>query len=88
MIEFLIVPIVFGLAFMLLALNKLIGRDKELHTCSTGSKQGGCATCAGDEFKTFKDKSDPGFENVAKLGNPNRRRPFSDKFDFRPERYN
>ena len=89
MAEFIIVPLLFGLAMLLLSLGKIFDNEKELHSCKGGSEaDSACGSCISDEFKTYKDKTDPGFENVAKLGNPNRNRRFIDKIDFKPERFN
>ncbi|MGD9899643.1 MAG: hypothetical protein AB7T22_11025 [Calditrichaceae bacterium] len=89
--EFLLVPIIFAVALLLLSLGKLMG-GKEVHTsCSAGSHIEGvdaCGSCDTESVKFYTSEKDPGFENVAKLGNPNRKTRFIDKLDFKPERFN
>ena len=90
--EFLLVPVLFGLALLLLGIGKLFGRKGVNSSCHAGDDIDGvdsCETCAHDnnELKLPIGKDEDGLENVAKLGNPKRHRPFSDKFDFRPERF-
>jgi hypothetical protein len=89
--EFLIVPILFGIALILLSIGKLFGRPGIKEGCKPGhnlNEVGSCGACSPNDLKLPLDKDDAGLENVAKLGNPNRNRRFSAKFDFRPERMN
>jgi len=90
--EFLLVPVLFGLALLLLSIGKLFGRKGVHGSCKAGEDIDGvdsCEVCGHDnnELKLPIGKDEDGMENVAKLSNPNRHRPFSDKFDFRPERF-
>ncbi|MBD3223933.1 MAG: hypothetical protein GF313_04340 [Caldithrix sp.] len=91
--EFLFVPIIFGSALVLLSIGRFIGKKHEIHTsCSAGRNINGvdasCGACSNEDIKFYKSKNDPGFENVAKLGNPTRNKRFIDKLHFRPERFN
>ncbi|MBN2426025.1 MAG: hypothetical protein JXR46_06610 [Calditrichaceae bacterium] len=89
--EFLIVPILFGLALFMLSIGKLFGRHGIKEKCKHGHgghKEGSCGASSPNDLKLPLGKKDDGMENVAKLGNPQRNRRFSDKFDFRPERLN
>ncbi len=87
MMQFILVPVIFGLAFLLLALGKLLGRKDNLHSCSSGTDGEGCATCASADMEFYQSKDDPGFANVAQLGNPNRKNRFVEELDFKPERF-
>lgn len=90
--EFIIVPLIFGSALALLSLGKFIGKKEGIHTsCRAGHNIEGadsCGACSNEDIKFYKSKDDPGFENVAKLGNPNRNKRFIDQLHFRPERFN
>lgn len=94
--EFLIVPLIFGVAFFLLGIGKFIG-GKDLGTsCSTsknlaehhGHDDASCGACSNEDVKFYISKDDPGFEKVASLGYPNREKRFIDKLDFKPDRFN
>ncbi len=85
--EFLLVPIIFALALIMLSIGKLLGKDKELHSCKGGDGDSECTTCANPDMDFNNSKDDPGFSNVAKLGDPNRKTRFIDKLDFKPERF-
>ena len=85
--EFLLVPIVFGIAFLLLALGQFFGKKQKLHSCSSGKEDENCASCSSTDMEFYQSKDDPGFKNVAELGNPNRKTRFIDKLDFKPERF-
>ncbi len=83
--EFLLVPIVLGMAFALLALGQFFGKKKQkLGGCSG---EDDCSTCSNDDLEFYQSDEDPGFKNVAELGNPNRKKRFIDKLDFKPERF-
>lgn len=89
MAEFIIVPVIFGIALLLLSLGKLLGKEQEFHSCGTGADSEECATCAVPDMENaakFKDES--GLTNVAQLGNPNRKNRFIDRLDFRPDKLN
>lgn len=91
--EFLFVPILFGFFMFALALGKFFGRKGVQDGCKAGEDVPGansCGACATDanNMKLPIGKGEDGMDNLAKLGNPNRHRPYSDKFDFRPERMN
>ncbi len=85
--EFLIVPVIFGLAFALLAIGQFFGKKQQLHSCSSDHEGEGCSTCANPDVEFYQSEDDPGFKNVAQLGNPNRKNRFIDKLDFKPERF-
>ena len=36
--EFLFVPLIIGLAMVFLAIGKILGKDKELHSCKSGAE--------------------------------------------------
>ena len=84
--EFLFVPLIIGLAMVFLAIGKILGKDKELHSCKSGAEDD-CINCSTTDNEQILAPDDPGFKNVAKLGNPNRKNRFIDKLDFRPERF-
>ena len=84
--EFLLVPLIIGLALVLLSVGKIFGRENELHSCK-GEEEDDCLSCATSDKQEILSPDDPGFKNVAKLGNPNRKNRFIDKLDFRPERF-
>jgi len=91
--EFLIVPVIFGLALFLLSLGKFMGKKQGVHTSCNANKNlegedASCGACADEDLKFYKSKDDPGFSNVAKLGYPRRNKRFVDKHDFKPERFN
>jgi len=85
MAQFIIVPIVFGIALLLLSLGKLLGSKHEVHTsCST---EDDCDTCAVSEMEKESGIDDPaGLTNVAQLGNPNRKNRFIEQLDFHPDK--
>lgn len=92
--EFLIVPVIFGIAFALLGIGKFMG-GKDLGSSCSSSKAlaekghtDACGACANEDVKFYLDKEDPGFNNVARLGYPNRKKRFIDKLDFKPDRFN
>ena len=87
MMQFILVPIIFGLAFLLLGLGKLLGRKDSLHSCSSDGDGEECSTCASFDVEFYQSKDDPGFTNVAQLGNPNRKNRFVEELDFKPERF-
>lgn len=92
--EFLIVPFIFGAAFLLLGLGRFIG-GKEIGTSCSSSKHivtkdhddTSCGACSNEDVKFYIDKEDPGFEKVASLGYTQRDKRFIDKLDFKPERF-
>ena len=93
--EFLIVPLIFGAALALLGIGKFIG-GKELGTSCSSSKaladkghdEASCGACSNEDVKFFLNKEDAGFDKVASLGYPNRKKRFIDKLDFNPDRFN
>ena len=85
--EFLIVPIIFGIAFALLGIGQFFGKKQKLHSCSGDDDGEGCSTCANPDVEFYQSEDDPGFKNVAELSNPNRKNRFIDKLDFKPERF-
>lgn len=86
MAQFIIVPIIFGIALLLLSLGKLLGSKHEIHTSCSGEED--CDTCAVSEMEKEAGINDPaGLGNVAQLGNPNRKNRFIDQLDFRPEKF-
>jgi len=87
LMEFLLVLLFFGLALLLLALGKLLGGKHEYHTCNSENEDEDCAACNSIDTEFYLSKDDPGFSNVAQLGNPNRKNRFIDKLDFKPERF-
>jgi len=87
MMQFILVPIIFALAILLLSLGKLLGRKDSLHSCSGGEDGDECTTCASVDIGFYQSKDDPGFSNVAQLGNPNRKNRFIEELDFKPERF-
>lgn len=83
--EFLLVPIVLGAAFGLLAIGQFFGKKKQnLGGCSS---DGDCNSCSNEDLEFYNSDDDPGFKNVAELGNPNRKNRFIDTLDFKPERF-
>ncbi len=93
LVEFLLTLILFTLSFVLFSVGRFFGR-KQVHTACGGAGKkikdigSTCGACnAIEELKFYKDKTDPGFENVARLGYPNRDKRFIDKLDFKPERF-
>lgn len=88
--EFLIVPLFFGVALLLLSIGKFFGKKHGVqHSCSANKEIGvSCGSCSNEDLKFYKSKDDPGFGNVAKLGYPRREKRFVDKHDFKPERFN
>lgn len=78
--------IFFGVAFLLLAMGQFFGKKQKLHGCGGGDEEE-CTTCANPDVEFYQSKDDPGFSNVAQLGNPGRKNRFIDKLDFRPERF-
>ena len=85
--EFILVLVIFSVAILLLSLGRLLGSKHDLHGCKGGEGDQGCATCSSPEMDFYKSNDDPGFKNVAQLGNPNRKNRFIDKLDFKPERF-
>jgi hypothetical protein len=93
--EFLIVPFIFGIALALLGIGKFIG-NKDLGTsCSAGKAladkghdEASCGACSNEDVRFYLNKEDPGFDKVASLGYPNRKKRFIDKLDFNPDRFN
>lgn len=92
--EFLFVPIIFGIAFFFLGIGKFIAGNDLSTSCSSSkhlAKHGHDSECHGgcdnEDVKFYIDKEDPGFEKVATLGYPNREKRFIDKLDFKPERF-
>jgi hypothetical protein len=89
--EFIIVPLFFGVALFLLSVGKFFGKKQGVqHSCSSKKNIEGasCGACSDEDLKFYKSKDDPGFGNVAKLGYPRRNKRFVDKHDFKPERFN
>ena len=89
--EFIIVPLFFGIALFLLSIGKFFGKKHSIqHSCSANKTIDGasCGACSNDNIKFYKSKDDHGFGNVAKLGYPGRNKRFIDKHDFKPERFN
>jgi hypothetical protein len=83
--EFIIVPIIFGLAIILLSIGKLLGRKGIQEGCKAGEEienVDGCGSCSIGVEKYMVD--DSGLNKVAQLGNPNRDKRFIDKLDFKP----
>ncbi len=92
--EFLLVPLVFGTAFVLLSIGKIINGKQISGSCQAGAtlKEHGhddasCGACDNEDVKFYLDKDDPGFDKVASLGYPNREKRFIDKLDFKPLRF-
>ena len=93
--EFLIVPLIFGAAVVLLAIGKFVGGKELGSSCSStkaladkGHDEAACGACTNEDVKFYLDKNDPGFDKVAQLGYPNRKKRFIDKLDFNPDRFN
>jgi len=89
--EFLIVPLFFGIALLMLSLGKFFGKKQGVrHSCSASRhiEDASCGACSDEHIRFYKSKDDPGFENVAKLGYPRREKRFVGKHDFKPERFN
>ena len=93
--EFLIVPLIFGAAVLLLGFGKFIGGKELGNSCSSskhlaakGHDDASCGACTNEDVKFYLSKDDPGFEKVASLGYPNRKKRFIDKLDFKPDRFN
>ncbi len=83
--EFLLGLIVMAVAFALLSLGQFFGKKKQnLGGCSSDED---CGSCSNEEVEFYKSDDDPGFKNVAELGNPNRKKRFIDTLDFKPERF-
>ena len=83
--EFILVPVIFAIALLLLSLGKLLGKDQEFHTCSSEGED--CETCATNDLDIgFHSIDEAGLSNVAQLGNPNRKNRFIDTLDFRPDK--
>ena len=91
--EFLIVPFIFGAAFLLLGIGKFIGNKNLSTSCSSTEHIPGLdhdeesCGCKQDDVNFYIDKADPGFDRVAQLGYPNRKNRFIDKLDFNPDRF-
>ena len=92
--EFVLTLVLFSLSFLLFSIGRLMGRKQVRTSCGGGTGKkikdigATCGACnAFDELKFYKDKEDPGFENIARLGYPNRDKRFIDKLDFKPERF-
>lgn len=89
--EFLVVPLIFGIALFLLSIGKFFGKKQGVqHSCSSKKNIEGasCGACSTEDIKFYKSEDDPGFKNVAKLGYPRRDKRFVDKHDFKPDRFN
>jgi hypothetical protein len=91
--EFLIVPLFFGVALLMLSIGKFFGEKRGINTsCNSGKNidkvDASCGACSNEDLKFYKSKDDPGFENVAKLGYPRRNKRFVAKHDFKPDRFN
>ena len=92
--EFLLVPIIFAGALILLGIGKIFG-DKQLqNSCAAGKHvhagdhdDASCG-CSNEDVKFYLSKEDPGLDKVASLGYPNRKKRFIDKLDFKPDRFN
>ncbi|KAA3612999.1 MAG: hypothetical protein D8M58_11860 [Calditrichaeota bacterium] len=91
--EFIIVPLIFGVALFLLGVGKFIGGKSLSASCSSTDHIPGLAHdeencgCKKDDVNFYIDKEDPGFDRVAQLGYPNRKKRFIDKLDFKPDRF-
>jgi len=91
--EFLIVPFILGAAFFLLGIGKFIGGKNLSTSCSSTKHIPGLdhdkesCGCKEDDVNFYIDKDDPGFDRVAQLGYPNRKKRFIDKLDFKPDRF-
>lgn len=89
--EFLVVPLIFGIALFLLSIGKFFGKKQGVqHSCSANKNIDGtsCGTCSKEDVKLNKAKYDPDFGNVAKLSYPRLEKRFLDKYDFNPDRFN
>jgi len=87
--EFILVPVIFAAALLLLSLGRLLGHKSIEGSCSAGSKIEGIDSCAACSTKTDDILEDEaGLKNVAELGNPNRKHIFIDKLDFKPDKLN
>ena len=84
--EFLLVPLIIGLTLILLSIGKILGKETDLHSCK-GEGDEDCQNCAAPDKEEILSPDDPGFKNVAELGNPNRKQRFIDRLGFRPERF-
>ncbi len=92
--EFLLVPLIFGTAFVLLSIGKIITGKQISGSCSAGAslkehghEDASCGSCSNEDVKFYLSKDDPGFDKVASLGYPNREKRFIDKLDFKPDRF-
>ena len=89
--KFIVVPIFFGIALLLLSIGKFFGKKQGVqHSCSSTKNidSASCGACGDEDLKFYKSKDDPGLGNVAKLGYPRRNKRFVAKHDFKPERFN
>lgn len=89
--EFLIVPLFFGAALLLLSIGKFFGKKQGIHRCcGTGKHIEGasCGACSNEDININKTKDASGLSNVARLGYPRREKRFVNQHDFKPERFN
>ena len=89
--EFLLVPLIFSAALVLLSIGKFFG-GKEIHGCKGHNTINGvnvsCGACSHKDAKLIPADDDAGFQKLAQLGYPSRKRPFHDKVDFKPDQFN
>lgn len=90
--EFILVPVIFSAALLLLSIGKLFGRKGISGGCKSHSPIHGvnvsCGACAGREDKLVKTGDHAGLRNIAQLGYPGRNRPFIEHIDFKPDQFN
>lgn len=90
--EFLLVPIIFSASLLLLSIGKLFGRKGINGGCKSHSPINGvnvsCGACARKEDKLVHTGDHAGLRNIAQLGYPGRKRPFIERVDFKPEKFN
>ncbi len=90
--EFLIVPLIFATALFLLSIGQVFG-GKQIHgSCKSHNTINGvnvsCGACSRKDARLIPSDDNAGLQNIAKLGYPSRKRPFLEKVDFKPERFN
>ncbi len=92
--EFLLVPLFFAAALILLNIGKFIGGRQLQNSCSAGKHlhqkghdDASCGACDNEDVKFYLSKDDDGLDKVASLGYPGRDKRFIDKLDFKPDRF-